>query len=86
MILKYIIVEKNLSPIIFQNYLLHCDVAKAFGKIRSAGFCKLSYRDESLTIKCFGESSTLAIISNPIEDQKLLEKLFSVNSPKLVTI
>ena len=86
MILKYIIVEKNSSPVIFQNYLLHCDVAKAFGKIRSAGFCTLSCDGERLIVKCFGESSTLKIISNPIEDQKLIEKLFTVKNSKLIAI
>jgi len=73
MVLKYIVIEERNSPIIFEKVLLHSDVAKSLGNIKSAGFLILSIHGNKIKIKCFGESTTLNISSNPVEDEILIK-------------
>lgn len=84
MVVKYIIIDENKSPILFGKLVIHSDVAKPFDTIKSAGFCKISFQNNKLKIKCFGESSTLNIKSNPEEDEKLIKESFFTIIPKLI--
>lgn len=76
MIIKYIIIEESNSPVLFEKKLLHSDVAKPFGAIKSAGFCILDMKNGKFKIKCFGESSTLNIKSNHEEDEEMIRNSF----------
>ena len=76
MIIKYIIIEENNSPILFEKQLIHSEIARPFGTIKSAGFCKLSIKKNKLKIKCFGESSSLKIKSDPEEDEEQIRISF----------
>jgi len=49
-----------------------------------SGFCTISFKKNKLKIKCFGESSTLKIKSNPEEDEKLIRESFFTIIPKLI--
>ncbi len=82
MIVKYIITERNQSVILFEKSLLHSEVAQPFGTIKSAGFCKLSIKNNQLKIKSFGGSSTLKIDSNPTADEELIREFFFKKSTK----
>jgi len=82
MIFKYIILEENNSSIIFDKLLLHSDVAKPFGPVKSAGFRKISLHNKEIRVSCFGESSSLQINSNPIEDQDSIRLTFFKNTAK----
>ena len=66
MILKYIILKNKNTPILFpREPFSHYEVAYSLGDVISAGFCVIRIKEEKLQIKCFGESLTLAIKSNP---------------------
>ncbi|MEO5777332.1 MAG: hypothetical protein ABIQ27_10515 [Flavobacterium sp.] len=86
MITKYIIIERNHSVIVFEKSLLHSEVAKPFGTIKSAGFCNVSIKNNTLEIKCFGASSTLKIDSNPTVDEALIRDFLFIKAPKEVLI
>ena len=81
MIIKYIIIAENNSPILFEKQVLHSEVAKPFGAIKSAGFCTISFKKNKLKIKCFGESSSLKIKSNPEEDEDQIRISFFLPRP-----
>ena len=65
---KYVIA--NGLPIIFWEGTSHDEVAKG-QKVTSAGFCFISFdaEQEEWVAKCFGESISLGIKSNPFEDE-----------------
>ena len=50
MITKYTIIERNQSVIVFKKSLIHSEVAKPYGTIKSAGFFKLSTKNNKLKI------------------------------------
>lgn len=77
MLFKYIIIEKENIPIVFPLNILHSQVSLNIGKLKSAGFCVITLKDNSLDLKCFGESTSLNIKSNSEEDYKILKRLFS---------
>ena len=79
MILKYIILKNKNTPILFpREPFSHYEVAYSLGDVISAGFCVIRIKEEKLQIKCFGESLTLAIKSNPNEDKEII-KNFIIN-------
>jgi len=70
-ILKYIINDTNI-PILFSKEIVHDELSL---KVKSAGFLIVSY-DRLLNkfkAKCFGESSSLNIKANPLEDEQIIE-------------
>ena len=74
-ILKYIINVSNV-PVLFGRDILHNSLGQ---EIKSAGFLMISYDsiNARVVVKCFGESTSLNIKSNPIEDNKLIENFFN---------
>jgi hypothetical protein len=78
MILKYIILENQNTPILFpRGPFSHYEISKNLGEVKSAGFCNICFGDGKLQINCFGESSTLAIKSNPEEDKAIIKKFIT---------
>ena len=78
MILKYIIIENSETPIIFsRHHVSHLEVAESLGKVKSAGFCRISHNSSGTNVICYGSSSTLAIDSNPLDDEKIICKMFN---------
>ena len=73
---KYIIVE--CFPVIFDPAIQHDDIARNLPyKITSAGFMKIENVKEQLFIKCWGESNSLNIKSNPEDDKKIIQRFFN---------
>lgn len=73
---KYVIADN--IPILFFMGTEHKDVARGF-KVTSAGFCDVWY-DEMLKVwktKCYGESISLNMKSDPVEDTMLLEHVLN---------
>lgn len=73
---KYVIADY--IPILFFMGIEHKDVARGL-KVTSAGFCDVWY-DEMIKVwkaKCFGESISLNMKSDPIEDTLLLEHVLN---------
>ena len=70
---KYVITNNGL-PILFDEALIHKYVSSNY-VIASAGFCEILFNssENKITVKCWGESSSLHIRSKPIEDEKILE-------------
>jgi len=78
-ILKYIILKNKNTPILFpREPFSHFEIAKNLGGVKSAGFCIIHFTEGKLKIKCFGDSSTLKIKSNPKEDIEII-KNFIIN-------
>lgn len=69
---KYIVVDYDM-PYIFPEFINHIDFAhRVTGKpVTSAGFV---YVDSEGSYKCYGESISLKLKSNPEADNKLLNK------------
>lgn len=77
-VFKYIINDNNL-PVFFGTDILH----NSLGQVaRSAGFLVISYDLVScrFVAKCFGESTTLKIESNPIVDKAIIESFLNNTS------
>ena len=80
--LKYIIASipacPHLSaPILFNEPHIHADVGRGF-KVSSAGFVDISVDNHGVaTVVCHGESTSLNIKSNPIEDKIKIERLLN---------
>lgn len=73
---KYVIADN--IPILFFMGIEHKDVARGL-KITSAGFCDVWY-DELIRVwkaKCYGESISLNMKSNPDVDTYLLEMVLN---------
>jgi hypothetical protein len=70
-ILKYIINKKN-NPVLFSRDIQHNTLNQ---EANSAGFIILKYDSlaNRFVAKCFGESDTLMLKSNPEIDEKLIE-------------
>lgn len=70
-ILKYIINKKN-NPVLFSRDIQHNTLNQ---EAKSAGFIIIKYDALSsrFIAKCFGESDTLLLKSNPETDEKLIE-------------
>lgn len=70
-ILKYIINKKN-DPVIFSRDIQHNTLNQ---EANSAGFIIIKYDSlaNRFVAKCFGESDTLMLKSNPEIDEKLIE-------------
>jgi hypothetical protein len=83
MLLKYIIIEKENIPVLFPLNILHSQIAINDRELKSAGFCVITLKDNSLDLKCFGESTSLNIKSNPEEDYEILKRLFSCKKNKI---
>lgn len=77
-IFKYIINANNM-PILFSKDILHNTIGH---EAKSAGFLIVDYdhNKERFVVKCFGESTTLNIKSNPIEDKIIIEMLLNGKS------
>ncbi len=74
MVLKYIILKKENTPLIFpRKPFSHYEIAQNKGEVLSAGFCIFSIKENEITVTCFGSSSTLDIDSNPSEDKIIIE-------------
>jgi hypothetical protein len=74
---KYVIVEG--CGIIFSAAIQHRDMVGYNQKCTGAGFVNFgietdSYGDTIMVAKCYGESVSLGIRSNPEEDSKLLTR------------
>lgn len=75
MIFKYIIFKDSLKVILFSiNSFTHKEAANTHEKIKSAGFCSITYSNSELKIICYGKSETLGINSEPKEDEKIIKK------------
>lgn len=76
---KYIIFRRgvhSLSALVFDEHLIHYDVARAIGyEAISAGFCQII--DDQF--RCYGESTSLGIKSRS-EDESILDKLIGGRS------
>lgn len=70
-ILKYIINSENI-PILFSRKIMHNTILQ---EVKSAGFVHLNHTSDpnQFIVKCFGESTTLKLESNPEVDKKLIE-------------
>lgn len=70
--LKYVIDTAN-SPVLFSVNILHNTVR---GEGLSAGYLLLRYNEVTnswFVVSCFGDSTTLNIKSNPLQDKLLIE-------------
>ena len=70
--LKYVIDTANI-PVLFSLDIFHNTVRD---EVISAGYLLLRYNDVTnswFVVSCFGESTTLKIKSNPIQDKLLIE-------------
>lgn len=80
--LKYIIASipsyPSLSaPILFNEPHIHSEVGEGF-KVSSAGFVDITVDSNGVaTVVCHGESISLNIKSNPIEDKIKIERLLN---------
>lgn len=71
-IFKYIIVDTG--AILFGESTTHSQVAEGFDKVYSAGFVKIGGQEG---IWCYGQSTSLGIVSNPPKDSQIIRDLFS---------
>ncbi len=90
--LKYIIVipkgfnKEGARAIVFNGWINHCDAVNTEGgrlEVHSAGFCSLTLnkKTKKMQIKCFGESTTLNVKSNPKFDQIIIARTLTRNHP-----
>jgi len=70
-ILKYIICNTNI-PVLFSKEIVHDEFSL---EVKSAGFLIVSFDVQlnKFKAKCFGESSSLNIKANPLEDEQIIE-------------
>jgi len=84
--MKYIITCDDCA-IVFDPVLSHADVAHGYiirgYPIRAAGECEVwADMDSIINVSCSGRSVTLKnVISRPLVDAEIIERLFTVNSP-----
>lgn len=73
--IKYVIDENNI-PLLFSREKEHIDVQK---KVRSAGFLFITFDNQRFKFKvvCFGESTSLKIKSNPVNDNLIIEEFLN---------
>lgn len=74
-IIKYIINDNNV-PVLFSSEIVHNEVLQ---NIKSAGFLSIRY-DRSkhrFYAKCFGESSSLDLVSDIKSDEKIIESFLN---------
>ena len=70
-IMKYVINNQN-EPILFSRNLVHNQITE---NVISAGFTKITFDEntKSYNVVCFGESSTLKLKSNSLNDKEIIE-------------
>lgn len=73
--LKYIINDRNI-PVLFSEEIVHNEVLQ---KAKSAGFLMIKFDSlkNRFVAKCFGESTSLNIMANVIEDKKIIENFLN---------
>lgn len=77
---KYIIIEDmygNETPIIFPQCIVHSSFKSIFPHIVSAGQGDIAVLGDVLTICCFGESTSLNLVSRPKQDEQLILKMIT---------
>jgi isocitrate dehydrogenase len=74
-IIKYIINDKDI-PVLFSTEIVHKEVIQ---NIKSAGFLSIRYdiSKQRFLAKCFGESSSLDLVSNIKVDEKIIESFLN---------
>jgi hypothetical protein len=80
MILKYIILKKDNTPIFFANSVINqANIAFGLGDVISAGYCilKINRDNNKISVRCYGRSSSLNISSNPEKDNFFLEQIIN---------
>lgn len=73
--LKYVMTRY--SPVVFKTVITHSDAAKGLEEITSAGFLTVTVKNGTLVCDPYGESISLGIKSNPVEDKVRLEEMFN---------
>jgi hypothetical protein len=81
MVSKYIMLNNSKSllmsvPIVFPEHIEHVYIANKFGgkkNISSAGFIKVTVKDEEIEVTCWGESKSLKMKSAGAEDAKFIK-------------
>lgn len=74
---KYVIVEG--SAIVFSAAIQHKDMVGYNRKCSGAGFVTFHYKEDSpegdyIYVKCYGESVSLGIKSNPEDDSRIITR------------
>lgn len=72
---KYVIIDG--SAIVFSAAIQHKDMVRHGQKCESAGFVTFHYKegdDDYIYAKCYGESVSLGIKSNPEDDSRLITR------------
>lgn len=89
--LKYVIVIPpgmtllGARAIIFNGMITHSSVVPESFKVHSAGFCVLGTNNKNeLHAKCYGESSSLGVKSDPIFDAQTVRKTLTRNHSYLI--
>lgn len=83
--MKYIVVESvdvGHGVILFDDAIAHNEMAKGvpgFIKVHSAGFIRLTKKDEKYDIECYGQSVSLNIKSEPEFDTYLVKACLKRN-------
>lgn len=88
--MKYIITKETTDkpslPYIFSEYIDHLTVAKKVcgdkDQVHSAGFCSPTVMNNNTSIlrwKCFGDSVSLDLKSNGLEDEDILNTFLNCN-------
>ena len=74
---KYVITHDGF-PILFDEALIHRSVSANY-HVSSAGFfyTVLQPEESRIKVKCWGESSSLHIRSNPQRDEKIIENFLN---------
>lgn len=73
---KYIIVNQMglETPILFPSYIDHCEIAKNFQEVLSAGNFQVLGNAEDIQVSTFGKSTTLKMNSRE-RDAELIKRL-----------
>ncbi len=78
MILKYIILKKENTPVFFSNSVLnHSEIAYGLGEVISAGYCIFKSKNNKISVICYGSSTSLNIDSHPETDKNIIEQLLN---------
>lgn len=83
--MKYVVVETTdtgYATILFDDSIAHNEMAAVvpgFIKVHSAGFIKLTKKDEKYDIECYGQSVSLNIKSEPEFDTYLVKACLKRN-------
>jgi len=74
-IIKYVINDKGV-PVLFSSEIVHNEVIQ---NIKSAGFLSIRYdrSKQRFFARCFGESSSLDLVSNIKTDEKIIESFLN---------